>query len=61
MFIASTEQLCNAFILPFQLTVIQGDLVKVAADAIVHPTNNTLFMGGEVGKSIEFNQSELLC
>lgn len=35
----------------FQLTVLQGDLVNVAADAIVHPTNNTFYMGGEVGKS----------
>ena len=35
---------------PLQLTVLQGDLVKVAADAIVHPTNNTFYMGGEVGE-----------
>lgn len=34
----------------FQLTVIQGDIVKMAADAIVHPTNSSLYMGGEVGK-----------
>ena len=33
-----------------QLTVLQGDLVKVTADAIVHPTNSTFYMGGEVGK-----------
>lgn len=32
-----------------QLTVVQGDLVKVTADAIVHPTNDTYYMGGEVG------------
>ena len=37
----------------FQLTVIQGDITKVAADAIVHPTNNSFYMGGEVGKAIE--------
>ncbi|KAK2170476.1 hypothetical protein NP493_1151g00008 [Ridgeia piscesae] len=36
-----------------KLTVIQGDLVTVSADAIVHPTNNTLYMGGEVGGAIE--------
>lgn len=36
----------------FQLTVLQGDIVKVAADAIVHPTNSTYHMGGEVGKYI---------
>ena len=34
----------------FQLTVIQGDIVKVSADAIVHPTNNSFYMGGEVGE-----------
>ena len=37
----------------FQLTVIQGDITKVAADAIVHPTNNSFYMGGEVGRAIE--------
>ncbi|XP_064600790.1 core histone macro-H2A.1-like isoform X2 [Liolophura sinensis] len=36
-----------------KLTVIQGDIVKMAADAIVHPTNSSLYMGGEVGRSIE--------
>lgn len=30
--------------------MLQGDIVKVAADAIVHPTNSTYYMGGEVGK-----------
>ena len=34
--------------------------MKVAADAIVHPTNNTLFMGGEVGKFVELKQSEVI-
>ncbi|KAI0212103.1 Core histone macro-H2A.1 [Lamellibrachia satsuma] len=36
-----------------KLTVLQGDLVTVSVDAIVHPTNDTLFMGGEVGGAIE--------
>jgi histone H2A len=36
-----------------QLTVIQGDIVQVAADAIIHPTNASLYMGGEVGQAIE--------
>ena len=30
--------------------MLQGDLVNVTADAIVHPTNSTFYMGGEVGK-----------
>ena len=30
--------------------MIQGDLVKVTADAIVHPTNDSYYMGGEVGE-----------
>ena len=37
----------------FQLTVIQGDIVKVQVDAIVHPTNSSFYMGGEVGKCNE--------
>ena len=39
-------------ILYFQLTVLQGDIVKVTADAIVHPTSSNFYMGGEVGKNI---------
>ncbi|KAK7111174.1 core histone macro-H2A.1-like isoform X1 [Littorina saxatilis] len=35
-----------------KLTVLQGDIVKVTADAIVHPTNSTYHMGGEVGQAI---------
>merc|ERR1719239_45032 len=35
-----------------KLTVMQGDLVKSSADAIVHPTNSTYYMGGEVGRAI---------
>ncbi|XP_076459668.1 core histone macro-H2A.1-like [Babylonia areolata] len=35
-----------------KLTVLQGDIVKVSADAIVHPTNSTYHLGGEVGQAI---------
>ena len=40
-----------------QLTVLQGDIVRVSADAIVHPTNSTYHMGGEVGKESNNMQS----
>jgi O-acetyl-ADP-ribose deacetylase (regulator of RNase III) len=33
----------------FKLTVVQGSIVNIKADAIVHPTNNSFFMGGDVG------------
>lgn len=33
-----------------KLTVLQGDIVKVSADAIIHPTSASLYMGGEVGQ-----------
>ncbi|ELT93761.1 hypothetical protein CAPTEDRAFT_2551 [Capitella teleta] len=36
-----------------KLTVLQGDIVNVVADAIIHPTNASLYMGGEVGQTIE--------
>ncbi|KAL3876339.1 hypothetical protein ACJMK2_034200 [Sinanodonta woodiana] len=36
-----------------KLTVLQGDLVKISADAIVHPTNETFYMGGEVGQTLQ--------
>ena len=29
---------------------MQGDLIKSTADAIVHPTNATYYMGGQVGE-----------
>ncbi|CAF1580308.1 unnamed protein product, partial [Adineta steineri] len=35
-----------------KLTVVQGSIVNIKADAIVHPTNNSFFMGGDVGKAI---------
>ncbi|KAK2160739.1 hypothetical protein LSH36_127g06062 [Paralvinella palmiformis] len=31
-----------------KLTVLQGDIVKVVADAIVNPTDKNFYMGGEV-------------
>ncbi|XP_076361202.1 core histone macro-H2A.1-like [Tachypleus tridentatus] len=36
-----------------KLTVIQGDIVKITADAIVHPTNSNCYLGGEVGQALE--------
>ncbi|XP_067671099.1 core histone macro-H2A.1-like isoform X1 [Haliotis asinina] len=36
-----------------KMTVLQGDIVKMSADAIVHPTNSTYHMGGEVGQAME--------
>ncbi|RNA39158.1 core histone macro- isoform X2 [Brachionus plicatilis] len=35
-----------------KLKVIQADITNVVADAIVHPTNNSFYMGGEVGSAI---------
>ncbi len=35
-----------------KLTVIQGDITNVVADAIIHPTNNSFYMGGQVGSAI---------
>ena len=31
---------------------MQANIVDVVADAIVHPTNNTFYLGGEVGAAI---------
>ena len=36
-----------------QLTVLQGDIVKVTADALVHPTSNSFYLGGEVGQALQ--------
>ncbi|XP_050405606.1 core histone macro-H2A.1 [Patella vulgata] len=35
-----------------KLTVVKGDIVKMAADAIVHPTSSNYHMGGEVGNAL---------
>lgn len=40
------------FFLIFKLTVLQADICDVVVDAIVHPTNNTFYLGGEVGSAI---------
>ncbi|KAG1663297.1 Core histone macro-H2A.1 [Nymphon striatum] len=36
-----------------KLTVIQGDLVDIVADGIVHPTNGSFDMRGEVGQALQ--------
>jgi len=37
-------------LLLLQLTVIQGDITQIDADAIVHPTNSALSFGGQIGQ-----------
>ena len=34
------------------MTVVQADITDVKVDAIVHPTNNSFYLGGEVGSAI---------
>lgn len=46
----SCDVLMEGFL--FQLTVIQGDVASMAADAVVHPTNNGFFLGGQVGENV---------
>lgn len=36
-----------------KLTVMQGNIVDVTADALVHPTNSGLALAGEIGKTLE--------
>lgn len=36
-----------------KLTVIQCDIATVEADALVHPTNASFYLGGEVGSALE--------
>lgn len=36
-----------------KLTVLQGDISKITADAVINPTNSTYYMGGEVGSALE--------
>lgn len=36
-----------------KLTVIQGDMASVTADAAIHPTNASLSLSGEVGQVLE--------
>lgn len=35
-----------------KLTVIQGDVATVVVDAVVHPTNNGFYLGGQVGAAL---------
>ncbi|CAF1042266.1 unnamed protein product [Rotaria sp. Silwood1] len=35
-----------------KLTVVQGSIVNIKADAIVHPTNSSFYMGGDVGNAL---------
>ncbi|CAF0861549.1 unnamed protein product [Rotaria sordida] len=35
-----------------KLTVVQGNIINIKADAIVHPTSTSLSMGGEVGHAL---------
>ncbi|CAF0753008.1 unnamed protein product [Didymodactylos carnosus] len=35
-----------------KLTVVQGNIINIKADAIVHPTNTSLSMSGEVGNAL---------
>jgi O-acetyl-ADP-ribose deacetylase (regulator of RNase III) len=34
------------------LTVVQGSIINIKADAIVHPTGASLNLGGEVGHAL---------
>jgi histone H2A len=36
----------------FKLVVLQADIVNVCVDAIVHPTNATFHLGGQVGQAV---------
>ena len=35
-----------------KLTVVQADITNIKVDAICHPTNNSFYLGGEVGSAI---------
>lgn len=35
-----------------KMTVIQGDISTLSCDAIVHPTNASMYLGGEVGSAL---------
>ncbi|XP_067280270.1 core histone macro-H2A.1 [Pseudorasbora parva] len=36
-----------------KLQVVQADIASIDSEAIVHPTNSTFYMGGEVGSALE--------
>lgn len=37
----------------FQLILVQGDITVMNAEALVHPTNSSLAMMGDVGQALE--------
>ncbi|XP_022111903.1 core histone macro-H2A.1-like [Acanthaster planci] len=36
-----------------KLTVVQSNIAEITADAVVHPTNSSFYMGGEVGNALD--------
>ncbi|XP_077081059.1 core histone macro-H2A.1 isoform X2 [Siphateles boraxobius] len=36
-----------------KLQVVQADIATIESEAVVHPTNSTFYMGGEVGNALE--------
>ncbi len=41
------------------MTVVQGNIINIKADAIVHPTNASLSLGGEVGSYFHYLLSNI--
>lgn len=44
-----------------QLQVVQADIATIESEAVVHPTNSTFYMGGEVGKEAVLLKTPQLC
>ena len=42
----------NVIFFYLQLSVVQGDISDFEVDAIVHPTNASFYVGGEVGAAL---------
>ncbi|XP_048022619.1 core histone macro-H2A.1 [Megalobrama amblycephala] len=36
-----------------KLQVVQADIATIESEAVIHPTNSTFYMGGEVGSALE--------
>ncbi|XP_038061324.1 core histone macro-H2A.1-like [Patiria miniata] len=36
-----------------KLTVVQSNIAEILADVVVHPTNSSFYMGGEVGNALD--------
>ncbi|XP_033644032.1 core histone macro-H2A.1-like [Asterias rubens] len=36
-----------------KLTVVQSNIAEIVADAVVHPTNSSFYLGGEVGSALD--------